>query len=251
MIGNLALHSLASLARLAAHDAKIRDLAVARLSSADWDFLGRLHKSNERSFSHVYPELGLAGFAVRSVLDDEDTSWQNELLSWWRGLAPHARYRMDPNGLEFVAVLAEQHRPGAVWSLVEQLSLSKEDRRAFSDIGLALLARSEDSVQRICDEILSERGDDLARSLILAQLLASHCREEQRAHLLKAAKGLLDEMGILGLDAVAAVGSLSRDRADALLLLERDPVLGISEDVYRVSCARAAAKILRNIERAA
>lgn len=246
-IGELALHSLASLAKLAAHDPKIRDLAVARLSSADWDLLGSLHTSNERFFSRAHPELGLAGFAVRSVIDD-DTSWQKELLSWWGDLEPQTRDRMDPNALAFVGVVAERQRPGAVWDLLGQVPLWTEDRRAFSDIGLALFGRAEESVRRICVEIVSERGSDLGRSLILAQLLASHCGKEERAHLLGAAKGLLDEMGILGLDAVAAVGSLSRDRADALLLLEQEPVLGIAENVYWVSCAKAAARIFRNIE---
>jgi hypothetical protein len=55
-------------------------------------------------------------------------------------------------------------------------------------------------------------------------------------------------MGILGVDAAVTLGSLSRTREDALLLLAREPVLGFDERVYRVSCATAAAEIVRNIE---
>lgn len=249
-IGELALHSLTSLAKLAATDPKIRDLAVARLSSADWDLLGRLHKMNVKVFPSHYPEMGLAGLALRSVLD-EDTSWQEELLAWWKTIDVEDRDRMDPNALGFLAVVAERHQPGTVWQLLRKVSLVGDPGRAYSEIGMGLLTRPEDSVSRICGEILSHRGDDLGRALLLAQLMSRHATQEQRAHLLRATKELLDEPGVLGLDAAATLGALSLDRDDALLLLEREPVIGIDEKVYRVSCAAAAARVLRNAERGA
>jgi hypothetical protein len=246
-IGALALYSLTSLAKLAATDSKIRDLAVARLSSADWDLLGRLHKINEKVFPHHYPEVGLAGLALRSVLDD-DTSWQGELLAWWQTIDDDARDRMDPNALRFLAVVAERHQPGTVWQLLRKVSLGEDPGRAYSEIGMGLLARPEDSVSHICVDIISHRGEDLGRSLLLAQLMGRYATPEQRAHLLRFTKELLDEPGVLGLDAAATLGSLSLDQGDALLLLERESVAGIDDKVYRVSCAAAAARILRNIE---
>ena len=246
-IGKLALHSLASVAKLAVQVPRIRELAVARLSSADWGLLGRLHEINEKAFSQTYPELGMAGFAVRAVLDD-DSSWQSELFGWWGSISPKVREKMDPNALAFVAVVAEQRYPGAVWNLLSQFSLLSEDLRTLSDIGLALLARREDAVRRMCVDILSEKGEEIGRSLLLAQLMAPYCSDAHRAHLVGAAKGHLDEFGVLGLDAAASLGALSRDRGDALLLIEREPLAGIPENVYRVSYAKAAAMILRNLE---
>ena len=247
-IGEFALYSLTSLAKFAATDPKFRDVAVARLSSADWDLLSRLHKMNEKVFPRHYPEIGLAGLALRSVLDD-DTSWQGELLAWWKTIDDKARDRMDPNALAFLAVVAERHQPGTVWQLLRKVSLVEDPGRAYSEIGMGLLARPEDSVSRICGDILSHRGEDLGRSLLLAQLMSRHATQAQRAHLLRATKELLDEPGVLGLDAATTLGALSLDRADALLLLEREPVVGIDDKVYRISCAAAAARILRNIER--
>ncbi len=246
-IGSLAVHSLASVAKLAVQDPKFRELAVARLSSADWDLLGRLHEINAKAFSQAYPELGMAGFAVRAALDD-DPSWQRELLAWWGEMHSQVRDHMDPNALAFVGVVAEQRCPGTAWDLLCKLSLLSEERRTFSDIGLALVASSGDSVQRICGDILSERGEDLGRSLLLAQLMAPFCSDQQRAHLVRVTKGLLDEFGGLGLDALETLGALSRERDDALLLLELEPVVGIEDKLHRVSCARAAARILRNRE---
>ena len=249
-IGECAVLSLASLAKLAAHDTNIRELALARLSSVDWEFLSRLHKMNPNSFSRSYPELGLSGIAVRAVLD-EDVTWQKDLLEWWGTIDPRARHRMEPNGLAFITVVAERGRPGTVWELLRALPLSSGPAYEFSDIGLALLANPEDAFSRVCTDILSPKGDDLGRALRLAQLMAPHCDEAQREHLRVATKTLLDEMGILGVEAVATLGALSRTREDALLLLTREPALGFDEKVYRISCARAAAKILRNIERSA
>ena len=80
----------------------------------------------------------------------------------------------------------------------------------FSDIGLALLANPEGAVSRVCMDILSSKGDDLGRALLLAQLMAPHCNDAQREHLRVASKKLLDEIGILGVDAVATLGALSK-----------------------------------------
>jgi hypothetical protein len=79
--------------------------------------------------------------------------------------------------------------------------------------------------------------------------MAREFNDEQRRYLIQASKGLLDEIGSLGLDAVATLGALSDDRADALLLLDAEPNCGVSEGVHRVTCAHAAARIVCNSER--
>ena len=247
LVAESALESLTSLARLAASDSKIRDLSLARLCSRDWEFLGRLHKINEKAFSRAHPELGLSAIALRAVLDD-DTTWQKDLFEWWGTIPPRLRNRMEPNGLSFISVVAERGRPGTVWELLRRLPLASAPAYDFSDIGLALLANPEDSVSQVCMDILSEKGEVIGRALFFAQMLAPHCTDGQREHLRGAIKGLLDEVGILGVDAAVTLGSLSRTREDALLLLAHEPVLGFDERVYRVSCATAAAEILRNSE---
>jgi hypothetical protein len=247
LVAESALESLTSLARLAASDSKIRDLSLARLCSLDWEFLGRLHTINDNAFSRTYPELGLSAIALRAVLDD-DTTWQRDLFEWWGTIHPRSRNRMEPNGLSFISVVAERGRPGTVWELLRRVPLASAPAYEFSDIGIALLANPEESVSRVCMDILSHNGEVLGRALLLAQMLAPHCADAQREHLRAAIQGLLDEMGILGVDAAVTLGSLSRTREDALLLLAREPVLGFDERVYRVSCATAAAEIVRNIE---
>ena len=72
---------------------------------------------------------------------------------------------------------------------------------------------------------------------------------EQRDGIISVAKRCLDELGVLSLDAVATIGALSSSRDDAALLLEAEPSLGVNESLYRVSCALAAAQVLRNRER--
>lgn len=247
-IAGYALRSLASLASLAAHDPRIRELAVARLSSKDWNFLGRLPKVNVQHYSSLFPDLGLAGFAVRAVLDDDPT-WREELISWWKNVSDRARERVDRNALAFVAVVGERGRPGSAIELLRQVSLVSEDAQTFSDIALGLLGRPSQSVRTICVDIMSHRGDDLCRALLLSQLMAREFNDEQRRYLIQASKGLLDEIGSLGLDAVATLGALSDDRADALLLLDAEPNCGVSEGVHRVTCAHAAARIVCNSER--
>jgi hypothetical protein len=195
------------------------------------------------------PELALAGFAVRAAIDHE-TSWRDEFFTWWLKLDDQTREGIDPNSLALVVIVAERQRPGAAWELLRRVPMVSEDERTFSAIATGLLVRPADSVRRMCLDILSDKGEEIARSLRVAQLMAPYCADAERKHLITAAKGFLDEMGVLGVNAAFALAALSHDRADALLLLEREPVLGINESVYRVSCAYAAARIVRNIERA-
>jgi hypothetical protein len=248
-IAEYALPSLTLLARLAAHDRQIRELAVARLSSADWEFLDRMHLVKEGIAPSSNPELALAGFAVRAAIDHE-TSWRDEFFTWWLKLDDQTREGIDPNSLALVVIVAERQRPGAAWELLRRVPMVSEDERTFSAIATGLLVRPADSVRRMCLDILSDKADEIARSLQVAQLMAPYCADAERKHLITAAKGFLDEMGVLGVNAAFALAALSHDRADALLLLEREPVLGINESVYRVSCAYAAGRIVRNIERA-
>jgi hypothetical protein len=249
-IAEYALPSLTSLARFAAQDPRIRELAVARLSSADWEFLDRMHEVKEGPSSSSSPELALAGFAVRAAIDHE-TSWRDELFTWWQKLDDQTREGIDLDRLAFVAIVAERQRPGAAWELLRRVPMVSEDARAFSAIATGLLVRPADSVKRMCLDILSEKGEEIARSFRVAQLMAPYCDDAERKHLIRASKGFLDEMGVLGVDAALTLAALSGDRADALLLLEREPVSGMNESVYRVSCANAAARIVRNIERGA
>ena len=250
-IGDNALRSLASVTSIVANDPHAQELARSRFSQADWGCLSSLHRMNLREYPRAYPDLGLAMFALRSVLEVDDRSWQRELLSWWRRVDDAAREQMDPHALAFVSVTAERHRPGAVWELLSEISLVSEDSDTFRDIATGLLVQPERSVEKVCEMVQSPSGDELARGLLLAQLLTRYMNQGQRDRVLSVAKRSVDEIGVLAVDAVATIGALSSSTEDAAMLLEAEPCLGIKESLYRVSCARAAAHVLRNRERLA
>jgi hypothetical protein len=250
VIGEIALNAIASLAQLAAHDSRLRDLATSRLSPSDWDFLGRLHLINESAFERSYPELGLAGLALRAALED-DSSWHTDFTQWWLGMEPTIRQFTEGKGVSFVSTIAERRRPGAGWELVRTVPLRPEFSRELSDLALGLLAYPADSTSRICVDMTSDVGSELGRALFLAQMMTRFVTDEQRTHLIRATKALLDEPDVLSLDAVMTLGALSRDRSDAELLLGREPAYGGPDGVYRVTCAKAAASIVRAAERAA
>jgi hypothetical protein len=248
-IGENALRSLASVTSILVHDAEARELASARFSPADWSFLTSFHKMNLPEYPRAYPDLGLAMFALRSVFEGGEKIWQRELMAWWRKVDEAGREQTGPNALAFVSVIAEQRRPGTVWDLLSQISLVSEDANTFRDIATGLLVQPALSAAKVCTMVQSPDGDELARGLALAQLLTRHMNAEQRDGIISVAKRCLDELGVLSLDAVATIGALSSSRDDAALLLEAEPSLGVNESLYRVSCALAAAQVLRNRER--
>jgi hypothetical protein len=248
-LGVNALRSSAALTSLLVNNPEARELATARMSPSDWSVLASLHRSVRREFPKVYPDLGLATFALRSTVES-DRAWQRELLKWWHEVDDMSRNSMDPNALAFVSVAAERSKPGSALSLLSKLSLTAEDAITFRDLAVGLMVRPKASTEKILDFVSSAKGDDLARGLLLSQLMVQHLSDAQRAFIVGVARRSLDELGILSLDAVSTVGSLSRSQNDAAMLFESSPALGVSENLHRVSCARAAAQILRNLERA-
>ena len=248
-IGENALRSLASVTSILVTNPQARELASARFSQADWNFLSSFHKINLREYPRAYPDLGLAMFALRSVFEGDEKKWQREFMTWWRKVDDAGREQMDPSALAFVSVIAEQRRSGAVWDLLSQVSLSSDDAKSFRDIATGLLVHPELSVAMVCEMVQSPRGEELARGLLLSQLLNRFMRQEQRDLILNVAKRSVDELGILAIDAMATIGALSSSPDDAAMLLEAEPCLGVKESVYRVSSARAAAQVLRNGER--
>jgi hypothetical protein len=240
---------LASVTSVIVDDPTARELAVSRLSPADWRLLSSFHKMNIRDYPRVYPDLALVVFALRAVLEESDGRWQHDLLSWWGKVDDEAREEMDPNALAFVSVIAERCRAGAVWDLMSQLSLSTGEEGAFRDIASGLLVNTDRAVRKVCDLVQSPRGDDLARAFLISQLMSRYVSDQQRESILGVARRSIDEIGILALDAVGTIGALSSSLDDAAMLLQAQPCLGLKESLYRVSCARAAARVLRNRER--
>jgi len=247
-IGENAIRSLAPLTSVMGNNARIRQIASARMCAADWELLANFHEECEGDFPRAHPNLGLAMFAFRSAVEGEK-GWQKELIRWWRKVSDHDRDQMDRNALAFISVAGERCVPGTAMELLAKVSLSKDDDVTFSDIAAGLLVHPQKSIATAMGLVDSARADDLARGLLIAQLLTRQLNDPQREHFLSVARGAIDELGILSLDAVCAVGALSRARDDARLLFNSEPALGIAETVHRVSCARAAANVLRNLER--
>ena len=247
-IGGDALRATAALTSLLANNHEIRELATARMCSGDWQALSTIHKRVEGDFSAVYPDLGLAVFALRATIEDR-TAWQKELLRWWKGVDARSRDFMDPNALAFVSIAAERSTPGAALGLLTQMSLTNEDAQTFRDVALGLIIRPEASIQAVIDLASSSKADSVARGLLLSQLMARFLTDAQRKYIVGIAKRSMDELGILSLDAVSTIGALSRSPSDALMLIESAPALGVSPALHRVSAARAAGRILRYIER--
>lgn len=247
-LGIHALHSIAALTSVIVNNREARKLATARMSSADWRSLASVHKSVRHDFPKAYPDLGLATFALRSTIES-DRSWQRELLRWWHNVDDASRNSMDRNALAFVSVAAERSRPGSALSLIGRLSLTTEDAITFRDIAVGLMVRPKASTRKILDFVSSANGEDLARGFLLSQLLSRELSDAQRVFIVGVAKRSIDEMGVLSLDAVSTVGALSRAQADASMLFGSSPALGVDELLHRVSCARAAARVLKNIER--
>lgn len=248
LIGEHSLRAVAALTSVLINNKDVRETATARLSSADWEALSSVHKRVEGDFSNVYPDLGLAVFALRATIEDK-SSWQRALLRWWKGVDGRSRDSMDPNALAFVSVAAERSVPGAAIGLLKRLSLTTEDAQTFRDIAIGLIVRPEASVQKVIDFVSSSKAGELARGLLLSQLLARYLSDAQRSYIIGVAKRSMDEMGILSLDAVSTIGVLSRTPSDALMLLQSSPSLGISAALHRVSTVRAARLILWNGQR--
>lgn len=248
-VGVNALRSAAGLTSILINNREAGGLVTARMSAADWDLLAGLHQEVRHDFPSVYPDLGLATFALRSTIESEK-SWQKELIRWWHGVDDAVRNSMDPNALAFVSVAAERSCPGSALSLIQKLSLAVDDAKTFQDVAVGLLVHPTYSAQRITSFVSSEKGDTLARGFLLSQLMKQHLSDTQRTFIVGVAKRSLDELGVLSLDAVSTVGALSRSQEDASMLLGSSPALGVSDSVHMVSCARAAAQILRNIQRA-
>jgi len=248
-IGVNALRSVAGLTSILVNNREAGALVTARMSSADWSLLTSLHEGVRHGFPKVYPDLGLATFALRSTIESEK-SWQKELIRWWHNVDDSVRDSMDPNALAFVSVAAERSHPGSALSLIQKLSLAVDDVKTFRDVAVGLLVRPSYSAQRILHFVGSDNGDTLARGFLLSQLMKQHLTESQRTFIIGVAKRSLDELGVLSLDAVSTVGALSCSQEDALTLLGSSAALGVADSVHRVSCARAAAQIIRNSERA-
>ena len=247
-IGDNAIRSLAALTSVISNNSRLRDLAIARMGGADWEMLASFHKESEREFPGAYPDLGLAVFAVRSVIED-DKGWQSELLGWWRKVSDRDRGLIDENALAFVSVAAERVTPGTAMELLRMISLTKDDDVTFADTAVGLMIHPQESIQKGIELASSARAHDMARGLRIGQLMARELNDTQRGYFVSWARRAMDEMGILSLDAACAVGAISSSREDALLLLTAEPALGVSETVHKVSCARAAANVIRNLER--
>jgi hypothetical protein len=101
--------------------------------------------------------------------------------------------------------------------------------------------------ERICELVESEKGEEISKAFILAQAMQAHFTDAQREHVLKVARSLVGELGVLGLDAIVTVSSLSRSRDDAKMLMTLTSAIGVDEDVHSVTCFDGVSRILRHV----
>lgn len=240
-----AIEGLEQIAYNLASRPALRDVAQRRLSAGDLELLDSLPGRTLEGDYNVPIELSTAALGVSMALGSSQ-QWQDVLLTLWRESPIDAKEDADSSILSFFGVNAERRFPGSTWTVLSKASVWRDDREFLRCMTYGLLGNPEYAA-RVCELVESEKGEDLSKGFTLAQAMQAHLSEAQREQVLKKARSMVDEMGVLGLDAIVTVSSLSRSLEDVRFLLTLPSGTNIDEKLHHVTCFDGVARILRNV----
>jgi hypothetical protein len=223
---------------------ELQELAQRRLSDGDREVLTGLPARTLEGDYNVPLELAIASLGVRTALGSSQ-GWQDELLKLWRECPRRVKENTDPSALPFFSVIAERRFPGSAWAVITRASLWRDEPGFFRDMSYGLLGDST-YPERICQLVGSEKGEEISKAFALAQAMQGQFTDAQREEILSVARSLLGEFGVLGLDAIVTVSSLSRSLDDVKLLMTLPAAVGTDEAVHSVTCFDGISRILRN-----